>query len=108
MLCALTGILYGRLTGRRLIVDWTDSAYSSDGSNVFHRFLLCPGCMPADEIPVTDSVRPIIWRGHLRESSIDMHRHYGNLNKPGSLQTLSVDLTKLDYEEDILVMMTFT
>ena len=33
MLSALTGILYARLSGRRLIIDWRDPTYSSDGSN---------------------------------------------------------------------------
>ena len=31
----LSGALYARLSGRRLLVDWTDWMYSNDGSNVF-------------------------------------------------------------------------
>jgi hypothetical protein len=30
--CVLTAILYARLTGRKLIVDWTDSSYSNAGT----------------------------------------------------------------------------
>jgi len=38
MLCALTGLLYGQLTGRKVIVDWRDQAYSKDGTNSFSKF----------------------------------------------------------------------
>jgi len=69
MLCALTGILYARLTGRTLFVDWGDFFYSNDGSNAFPRFFRCSSCAPASEIPQTDSVHPSIWRGRLRESA---------------------------------------
>jgi hypothetical protein len=104
----LNGILYARLTGRRLIVDWGDFYYSDDGSNVFHRFFECSLCGSTDEIPYTDSVSPSIWRGHLRESSYDMGRPYGINRNPDKIQEkFSIDLTKLDYQEDVLVMLTF-
>jgi hypothetical protein len=34
ILSALTGILYARLTGRRLLVDWRDEVYSDDGTGL--------------------------------------------------------------------------
>lgn len=30
-------IIYARLSGRELLIDWNDSLYSSDGNDVFHR-----------------------------------------------------------------------
>lgn len=107
MLSALNGILYARLTGRRLIVDWRDRMYSNDGSNVFHRFFHCSPCRPDDEIPDTDSVSPDIWRGRLREDAEDMVRRYGDFNDSGTWQKFSIDLTKPDYCEDVLVLWTY-
>lgn len=101
MLAALTGILYARLTGRRLLVDWGDFFYSSDGSNAFPRFFQCSSCTLADEIPQTDSVRPSVWRGRLDESGWSMREQYGRSH------ALSVDLARLDYEEDVVVMCTY-
>lgn len=106
--CVLTGILYARLTGRRLLVDWSDSTYSNDRSNAFHRFFQCPLCSPTEEIPSTDSVSPSIWLGHLHESSWDMGERYGiNKNPDEVWKRLSIDLTKLDYQQDVLVMQTY-
>ena len=106
--CLLTGILYARLTGRRLLVDWSDSSYSNDKSNAFHRYFQCSLCSPADEIPSTVSVSPSIWLGHLHESSWDMGERYGiNKNPDEVWRRLSIDLTKLDYREDVLVMQTY-
>ncbi len=105
ILSALTGILYTRLTGRRLIIDWTDSTYSNDGSNAFHSFFQCPLVSLNNEIPVTDSVSPDIWRGRLNESAENLRKPYGN-NKE-FWQMSSIDLTKLDYPEDVLVMWTY-
>jgi hypothetical protein len=105
MRCALTGILYARLTGRKLIIDWSDDTYSQDGSNVFHRFFQCSLCGPTDEIPATDSIRPSVWRGHLHECVRNMKKPYRNNTE--FWQATSIDLTKLDYQEDIVVLWTF-
>ncbi len=108
MLSALTGIAYARLTDRRLLVDWSDGMYSVDRSNVFNRFYLCSLCNPTDDIPATDSVCPRIWRGHLREGCVDMQRRYGShVTAEGWWKLSSIDVTKLDYQEDIVVMWTF-
>lgn len=107
MLSALTGILYARLAGRRLIIDWSDPVYSSDGSNVFHNFFQCPLVNPDDHVPLTDSVSPSIWRAHLRESAWDMTDLYGNFYHRDNWKKFSIDLSKLDYQEDVLVMWSY-
>lgn len=107
ILSALTGIVYARLTDRKLLVDWTDGMYSDEGSNVFHRFFRCSAYDPADDIPATDSVYPSIWRGHLLEGCADMQKRHGphiSVKDWGELS--SIDVTKLDYQEDVLVMWT--
>jgi hypothetical protein len=106
--CVLTGILYARLTGRRLIVDWTDHYYSSNGRNVFHQFFRCALADPNDELPITDSVAPAIWRGHLRDSAWQMRRWYGDLNSSETWRDFSIDLRKLEYPEDVLVFWTYS
>lgn len=109
ILCFLTAILYAGLTERRLLVDWSDTTYSNDGSNVFHRFFQCPLFSPTDAIPTTDSVSPNIWRGHLHESARDMVKRYppSILGDPEILRRFSIDISKLDYKEDVLVMVSF-
>jgi hypothetical protein len=48
---ALSGIVYARMTRRRLVVDWRDDVYSDDGTNVFPRYFDCAEAHPVDEIP---------------------------------------------------------
>jgi Nodulation protein Z (NodZ) len=107
MLSALTGILYARLAGRRLLVDWSDRDYSHDGSNVFHRLFRCPIAVPSDEIPLTESVCPAAWRGHLHESPRQMEARYTSHPMSDSWRQFSIDLTRIDYQEDVLVMWAY-
>jgi hypothetical protein len=105
--CLLTAILYARLSRRRLIVDWSDHYYSNDGTNAFHEFFHCALCDPNDEIPVTDSVAPPIWRGHLHESAWFMRSQRENPNPSEIWRDFSIDLAKTDYQEDVVVMWTY-
>jgi hypothetical protein len=105
MLGAITGILYGQLTGRKTVIDWRDESYSNDGTNAFARFFSCPGVFPETILPEHGSIRPGVWRNELhktmdsmmaeldsdKHSSVFVHRKY------------SVDVRKLDYAEDIVV-----
>ena len=72
MLCVLTGIIYARLTDRRLVVDWSDFTYSSDGTNVFPRLFVLPEAV--DDLPLAahTSVRPNLWSGRLNMSAGDL------------------------------------
>jgi hypothetical protein len=60
MLCAVTGILYGQLTGRKTIIDWRDRSYSDDGSNTFFRFFDAPQVFPENILPKNASICPDI------------------------------------------------
>ena len=108
ILCALTGILYARLSKRKLLVDWSDEYYSSGRANVFHRFFRSPSYGPADEVPATDSVSPGIWRDRLHESAWSMRARHGDVNDSQTWRMFSVDLTRLDHPEDIVVLWTYT
>lgn len=106
ILCALGGILYARLSGRALVIDWSDPFYSSEGDNVFHRFFKSPFCSPTDNIPMTDSVYPRVWRGRLFEHAIQIARER-EYNPEEIRRELSIDLGKLDYLEDLLVLVEY-
>ncbi len=106
ILCALGGILYAQLTGRRLIIDWSDPVYSADGNNVFHRLFNSPFCSPTDDIPMTDSVYPHVWRGRLLEHASQM-AHEREYNPDEIRRELSIDLGRLDYLEDLLVLVEY-
>ena len=105
MLSLGTGILYARLAGRSLFVDWTDPVYSDDGSNVFPRLFGCPGLAMRAEIPDTESVAPAFWRGELRTGAAALGRRHRDF-AADSWRRASVDLARLDYEEDVAVMWT--
>ncbi len=106
ILCALGGILYARLSGRTLLIDWSDSLYSSSGDNVFHRFFKSQSCSPTAEIPTTDSVYPAIWRDRLHEPAQRIAEKHG-YNPGDILRELSIDLRRSDYQEDVLVLVRF-
>jgi hypothetical protein len=105
----LSAILYARLTGRRLLVDWSDPSYSNDRSNSVHRFFDSKEFDPSDEIPETKSVRPAIWRDHLRESVRAMVRAHmpTRWDDPLVSRPLSIDVSRVDCEEDLLVFWSY-
>ena len=74
LLSTLTALLYARLSGRRLLVDWSDEVYAAGGVNVFPRLFQCTLCDANAVISQTDSVAPSLWRDHLTESSVAVHR----------------------------------
>jgi hypothetical protein len=109
----LTGALYARLSGRRLLVDWTDRQYSNNGADVFKRFFVARctgvGIDDHDDIPDTDSVNPWMWRGHLRTSASEMLMSHAPeaLNDPLAGLIFSFDPSRLDHDEELLVMWSY-
>jgi len=106
ILCALGGILYARLTARTLVVDWSDPIYSSSGDNVFHRFFSSASCPRSNEIPTTGSVCPVIWRGRLHESAPQIAKQF-TYNPDDIRRELSIDLSRLDYQEHVAVIVQY-
>jgi len=106
ILCVLGGILYAQLSGRNLVIDWRDPFYSSTGDNVFHRFFESPFCPPTDHIPTTNSVYPRIWQGRLADHAIQLGGER-ELNPQEIRRELSIDFGKLDYPEDLLVLVEY-
>ena len=110
MLCTLTGILYGQLTGRCTIIDWRDESYSNDGSNTFSKFFSCPGIYSEMILLNEATIRPKVWEGQLHKSIGEMIAEH-DPNKHSSIfihRKYSVDIRKLDYDEDIIVFWYYT
>jgi hypothetical protein len=110
ILCAITGIIYGQLTGRKTIVDWRDLSYSNDGSNSFSRFFNAPRVFPENILPKNVAIRPDIWTGQLHKSMSAMLSEQ-DPNKHSSIwihRKYSVDVRILDYAEDIVVFWHYT
>jgi hypothetical protein len=110
ILCAVTGILYGQLTGRLTIVDWRDAAYSNDGSNTFSHFFNSPKVLSETILPKDASIRPEIWAGQIDKSMSRMLSEH-DPNKHRSIwihRKYSIDVRELDYPEDIVVFWYYT
>jgi hypothetical protein len=110
MMCAVTGILYGQLTGRLTVIDWRDAAYSNNGSNTFSRFFDSPQVLSEKILPKDVSIRPEIWAGQLDKSmSIMLSEHDPNKHRSIWIhRKYSIDVRKLDYAEDIVVFWYYT
>ncbi|MBV9404396.1 MAG: hypothetical protein JO211_03560 [Acidobacteriaceae bacterium] len=107
ILCALTGILYAQMSGRKLLIDWSDAIYSPDGSNIFGRLFRICSAATIEDLPSTESIYPDAWRGHLGESAKDVAERYGHI--PTNVKSvLKLDLAKIDYREDIVVLVLYT
>lgn len=110
MLCAITGIIYGQLTGRFVVVDWRDGTYSNDGSNTFSRFFSCPSVYPETILPPDVTIRPSVWGNKLDKSMSSMISEY-DPDKHRSIRIhrkYSVDVRKLGYDEDIIIFWYYT
>ncbi len=99
----VSGIVYARLTGRWVAVDWSDDVYSDDGSNVFPRLFSCTAQLTAAAPPTGGSVSPPLWSGRLDWSVDDVFALYPELSRAEFGRVGSVDLSRADHAEDVLV-----
>lgn len=108
ILAALGGILYARLSDRRLIVDWRDQGYSDGTVNAFRHYFDCPLLAPTDDIPPAATIEPPVWRGNLHETSLGLQRRLGRGRLSEVWREFSFDLGRIDHDADVLVMWAFT
>ena len=98
ILSLLSAILYARLCGRRLVVDWSDSLYGRNGENSFPLLFSRPVSAPMDPGPV--SVAPPLWRNRVDTPA----QHWlTTFERRRERSTLSVDLSRVDHPEDVVV-----
>jgi hypothetical protein len=112
MLTVLDGILYSRITNRKLIIDWSDYTYSNDKTNVFSFFFTIPNTSSnIEEVLDANSVYPPIWRNHLNKSASEMIDEYENSRHGNISRILSkytIDIRRIDYVEDVLVRWSYS
>jgi len=68
MAALATAVLYAKLSGRTLVVDWRDSFYASDGRNVFSTLFQSPDILttsPSEITALANSIAPTIWQHQL-------------------------------------------
>ena len=103
LLCLLSTLLYARLADRQLLIDWRDGMYADTGVNAFPALFRCRSALTELCFTGDESVRPWIWRGQLHESATTLRGgKMGDCPFVGYLY--SVDVRRLNYGEDVLVI----
>ena len=103
ILAACGAIIYSEISNRQLVIDWRDNTYCHDNINSFPLFFNCPKTASVESIPDSKSVYPEIWIDKLNQS-------FGGLRKDLSIsdQSMSVELSRTNYESEILVFCAYT
>lgn len=103
ILALSTTVLYGRMTKRKVVVDWRDGSYSDNQINSFFVYFDCSSALNVNDLPVNVSVYPSLWHNRLDESFGGL-KHKLNITEG----EMSIDVSKLDYTEDILVFCSYS
>lgn len=105
MLAVLNAALYAKLSGRELVVDWTDWHFADRGENYFPLLFSSPAFRGLEVLPRGASVRPAIWAGHESETASDLgHRLYPQrLGKYESVFDVAIDVKRLAYPETVVM-----
>jgi hypothetical protein len=102
MLAVLTAMLYADITGRRLVVDWSDDAYSDDGTNAFPVYFDCPWVSGIDALPAGGSVEPPLWKNRLDLSVGELRAEVG-LPKREFNRRSRIDVRRRNYRQKTAV-----
>jgi hypothetical protein len=103
ILAAATAILYAQISGRKIIIDWTEGTYAPEGINAFPLLFDCPNVNNIEDLPKTDSIYPEIWRGNLNKCFGEMKEQL----KIKGTQGISFNICNLNYEEEVLVFCSY-
>lgn len=112
ILAVLEGILYAQITHRKVVVDWSDYAYSNNQENVFHKFFTAPDIGDLSMISPVSCIYPKVWENNLNKSVNEIIDCYDGHVKdrhrnPKIWQKYTIDITHIDYHQDILVRWTY-
>ena len=102
----LTGILFARLSGRRLMVDWSDPFYSPDGQNAFAKLFTNPKLFanePDFQIGLRGTIAPPVWKGRLHWNVPQMLSGVSEGRTRRQWKFLTAAPSRLHYQEDVLV-----
>ncbi|MEM9484614.1 MAG: nodulation protein NodZ [Cyanobacteria bacterium P01_F01_bin.116] len=107
----VTAILYARMSGRILAVDWRDNYYSSDGENIFFDLFELQNLSLTQTIPNSDSIYPKLWQGCLEQSMTQMiSKDQGLIDVMGQavLRKYAYDVRNLNYPDEIVIGSGYT
>jgi hypothetical protein len=107
ILAFCAAVLYARLSGRQLVVDWSDGIYSADRTNTFPHYFSSPRVDPEVRLPEVASMVPAIWQGNRNLSSYEIGRRLAEHSTWDDRDKGSIDLKRLDYQEQIAVMWAY-
>jgi Nodulation protein Z (NodZ) len=109
ILATLTGMAFGRLCRRRILVDWTDGAFAAPGVNAFQRLFASPVVEAGDLNPRSTSVAPRAWRGQIDQQVADMIARYDpkRFSDPTIYRKYCCDLSTLNHPEDVIVYWSY-
>lgn len=110
ILVACTALLYGRLIHATVWIDWTEGDYAEPGVNAFSRLFHCanpyyslsPPPALSDQNP--PAIAPPVWRDRLGQSFGSLRAELG----AKGYEDLSVDVSRGDYRESILMLCAYT
>jgi hypothetical protein len=75
----LVAILYCRLSGRAIFVDWTDGLLAEQCINAFTKLFSIQGIEVMSDLPEEEvSIHPQAWRGRLRRSLHEVYVEDGD------------------------------
>ncbi len=105
----ISAVVYARLSGRKLYVDWNDPAYGDGKHNCFPDLFRLEGVETVDERPLHGSVRPSAWQDRLHLNWDQLYAEFGipPWNRSWAMETFSFDQGVLDWPENICVMWDF-
>jgi hypothetical protein len=110
MLCALSATLYAEVTGRQLVIDWSDVAYSADRENAFPLLFRTPTTPDLAAVRASDDVFPEVWRGNLALSVDELMDKHGESERDGEARVrarYSVDLAEREHRPEVIVRWSF-
>lgn len=107
ILSLLSAILYARLAGRCVWVDWRDGIYADRGINAFSSLFQSSIAIALECEPPGRSVHPWLWESHLHMSAHELRCLYGPFGGsrcPFSGTLFSFDPSVLDHQADLIVI----
>lgn len=105
----LVAVLYAKHTGRIMVVDWTGGVYAETDIDPYSLFFSIRGVPEVKQIPQSDDVYPVRWRGRLHQSLHEVYTQddWLSWDRATTIKEYSADLSKLDYAEQVLVVWDF-
>lgn len=98
-----TAILYSRMSDRTLIIDWRDGSYGDVGVNTFNQFFEFAEEASLESLRSSASIYPEVWRENMDTSWGELRRNLGAKDS-----VLSIDVSRLDYEQEVIVFGSYT